>query len=257
MTTTSDLPIPAPSADLPPVERRPVIPAGFKAGGLAAGIKASGRPDLAVVVSTAGPAAAAAVFTPNTFAAAPVRLSKAHLAATSGDARGGFSWAEAIISTSFGCPYEGEIAPERVGYLAGLMKGIGVQHIGVADTIGVGTPRKVQRAMEAALQHYDIDDVSGHFHDTYGQALANTLATLELGVWQFDTSIAGLGGCPYAKGATGNAATEDVVYMLHGMDIETGIDLDKLLDAGKFISDFLERKPNSRAATALLNKRAG
>ena len=161
------------------------------------------------------------------------------------------------MSCTVGCPYEGEIAPERVGYLAGLMKGIGVQHIGVADTIGVGTPRKVQRAMEAALQHYDIDDVSGHFHDTYGQALANTLATLEMGVWQFDASIAGLGGCPYAKGATGNVATEDVVYMLHGMGIQTGIDLDKLLDAGKFISDFLERKPNSRAATALLNKRAG
>ena len=161
------------------------------------------------------------------------------------------------MSCTVGCPYEGEIAPERVGYLAGLMKGIGVQHIGVADTIGVGTPRKVQRAMEATLRHYAINDVSGHFHDTYGQALANTLATLEMGVWQFDASIAGLGGCPYAKGATGNVATEDVVYMLHGMDIETGIDLDKLLDAGKFISDFLGRKPNSRAATALLNKRAG
>ena len=160
------------------------------------------------------------------------------------------------MSCAVGCPYEGEIAPERVGYLAGLMKGIGVQHIGVADTIGVGTPRKVQRAMEAALRHYAIDDVSGHFHDTYGQALANTLATLEMGVWQFDASIAGLGGCPYAKGATGNVATEDVVYMLQGMGIETGIDLDKLLDAGKFISDFLERKPNSRAAVALLNQRA-
>jgi len=159
------------------------------------------------------------------------------------------------MSCAVGCPYEGEIAPERVGYLAGLMKGIGVQHIGVADTIGVGTPVKVQRAMEAALRHYDIDEVSGHFHDTYGQALANTLATLEMGVWQFDTSVAGLGGCPYAKGATGNVASEDVVYMLHGMDIETGIDLDKLLDAGKFISDFLERKPNSRAANAMLNKR--
>jgi len=160
------------------------------------------------------------------------------------------------MSCTVGCPYEGEIAPGRVSYLAGLMKGIGVQHIGVADTIGVGTPRKVQRAMEATLKHYDINDVSGHFHDTYGQALANTLATLELGVWQFDASIAGLGGCPYAKGATGNVATEDVVYMLHGMDIETGIDLDKLLDAGKFISDFLVRKPNSRAAMALLTKRA-
>jgi hydroxymethylglutaryl-CoA lyase len=154
------------------------------------------------------------------------------------------------MSCIAGCPYEGEIAPERVGYLAGLMKG-------VADTIGVGTPRTVQRAMEATLQHYGLDDVSGHFHDTYGQALANTLATLEMGVWQYDTSVAGLGGCPYARGATGNVATEDVVYMLHGMGIETGIDLDKLVDAGAFISAFLQRKPNSRAATAILNKRAG
>jgi hydroxymethylglutaryl-CoA lyase len=137
-----------------------------------------------------------------------------------------------------------------------LLKGIGVQRVDVADTIGVGTPRKVQRAIEAALTHFGIDAVSGHFHDTYGQALANTLAALEVGVWNFQSSAAGLGGCPYAKGATGNVATEDVVYLLHGMGIETGIDLDKLVDAGKFISDFLQRKPNSRAATALLNKRS-
>ena len=161
------------------------------------------------------------------------------------------------MSCTVGCPYEGEIAPERVAYLAGLMKGIGVQHVGVADTIGVGTPRKVQRAIEATLKHYDLDDISGHFHDTYGQALANTLATLEMGVWQYDTSVAGLGGCPYAKGATGNVATEDIVFMLNGMGIETGIDLDKLVDAGAFISDFLQRKPNSRAATAILIKRNG
>ena len=161
------------------------------------------------------------------------------------------------ISVAVGCPYEGEIAPERVELVARLMKQIGVQHIGVADTIGVGTPVKVQRAMEAALRHYDLNDISGHFHDTYGQALGNTLASLEMGVWQYDASIAGLGGCPYAKGATGNVATEDVVYMLRGMDIDTGIDLDKLVDAGKYISDWLHRKPNSRAATAILNKRAG
>ncbi len=160
------------------------------------------------------------------------------------------------ISCAVGCPYEGDVAPERVELVARLMKGIGVQHIGVADTIGVGTPVKVQRAMDAALKHYDINDVSGHFHDTYGQALANTLISLEIGVWQFDTSSAGLGGCPYAKGATGNVATEDVVYLLHGMGIDTGIDLDKLVDAGLFISEHLGRKPNSRAATALLNKRA-
>ena len=170
-------------------------------------------------------------------------------------ARAAGIYVRGAMSCTVGCPYEGEIAPERVAYLAGLMKDIGVQHVGVADTIGVGTPHKVQRAIEATLQHYDLADVSGHFHDTYGQALANTLAALELGVWQFDTSVAGLGGCPYAKGATGNVATEDVVYMLHGMGIETGIDLDKLVDAGQFISDFLGRQPSSRAATAILNKR--
>ena len=161
------------------------------------------------------------------------------------------------ISCAVGCPYEGEIAPERVEMVARLMHGIGVQHVGVADTIGVGTPHKVQKALEATLKVYGIDQISGHFHDTYGMALANTLASLQMGIWNYDTSVAGLGGCPYAKGATGNVASEDVVYLLHGMGIETGIDLDKLVDAGKFISDFLQRKPNSRAATALLNKRLG
>ena len=160
------------------------------------------------------------------------------------------------ISCAVGCPYEGDVAPERVEMVARLMKSIGVEHMGVADTIGVGTPLKIQRALDAALKHYDLADVSGHFHDTYGQALVNTLAALQMGVWQFDASVAGLGGCPYAKGATGNVATEDVVFMLHGMDIETGIDLDKLVDAGQFISNFLNRKPNSLVATALLNKRA-
>ena len=160
------------------------------------------------------------------------------------------------MSCTVGCPYEGEIAPERVAYLAGLMKGIGVQRVDVADTIGVGTPLKVQKAIEATLQHYGIDQISGHFHDTYGQALSNTLAALQMGVWNFQSSVAGLGGCPYAKGATGNVSTEDVVYLLQGMGIDTGIDLDKLVDAGAFISEFLGRKPNSRVATALLNKRA-
>ena len=170
-------------------------------------------------------------------------------------ARAAGIYVRGAMSCTVGCPYEGEIAPQRVDYLAGLMKSIGVQHVGVADTIGVGTPLKVQRALEATLKHYNVNDVSGHFHDTYGQALANTLVSLQMGVWQFDTSVAGLGGCPYAKGATGNVATEDVVFMLHGMGIDTGIDLDRLVDAGVFISDFLGRKPGSRAATALLNKR--
>jgi len=159
------------------------------------------------------------------------------------------------MSCTVGCPYEGEVAPARVGMLARLMKDIGVQRVDVADTIGTGTPLKVQRAIEATLAHFGIDAISGHFHDTYGQALSNTYAALEMGVWNFQSSVAGLGGCPYAKGATGNVATEDVVYLLHGMGIATGIDLDRLVDAGQYISDFLQRKPNSRAATALLNKR--
>jgi hydroxymethylglutaryl-CoA lyase len=159
------------------------------------------------------------------------------------------------MSCTVGCPYEGDVAPERVAYLAGLMKQIGVQRVDVADTIGVGTPLKVQKAIEATRQHFDIDHICGHFHDTYGQALANTLAALQVGVWNFQSSVAGLGGCPYAKGATGNVATEDVVYMLHGMGIATGIDLDKLVDAGAFISGFLGRQPHSNVARAILNKR--
>ncbi len=113
----------------------------------------------------------------------------------------------------------------------------------------------VMRALEAALAHFSLDEVSGHFHDTYGQALANTLASMGLGVWQFDASVAGLGGCPYAKGATGNVATEDLVYMLHGMGIETGIDLERLCEAGRFISQALGRQTSSRVATALWNRR--
>jgi hydroxymethylglutaryl-CoA lyase len=170
-------------------------------------------------------------------------------------ARAAGIYVRGAMSCTVGCPYEGDVTPSQVGYLAKLMKDIGVQHIGVADTIGVGTPIKVRKALEATLQHFDINDVSGHFHDTYGQAVANTLAALAMGVWQFDTSVAGLGGCPYAKGATGNVATEDVVYMLHGMGIETGLDLDKLVDAGAFISQALGRPTQSRVAKALLAKR--
>jgi len=170
-------------------------------------------------------------------------------------ARAAGIYVRGAMSCALGCPYEGEIAPVCVSQLAALMKGIGVQHIGVADTIGVGTPRKVQRAIEATLRHFDIKDVSCHFHDTYGQALANILVSLQMGVWQFDASVAGLGGCPYAKGATGNVAMEDVVYLLHGLGIETGVDLDKLVDAGQFISDFLGRPTHSRAGKALFNKR--
>ncbi|MEJ6000776.1 hydroxymethylglutaryl-CoA lyase [Paucibacter soli] len=161
------------------------------------------------------------------------------------------------LSCAVGCPYEGDISADQVERVVLLMKGIGVDHLGVADTIGVGTPRKIQAAMERALKHYPLVEVSGHFHDTYGQALANIYACLELGVHTFDASVAGLGGCPYAKGATGNVATEDVVFMLNGLGIETGIDIERLVDAGAFISHVLGRAPVSRVGRALLAKRAG
>lgn len=161
----------------------------------------------------------------------------------------------AAISCALGCPYQGEVTPDEVEKIVVLMKGIGVDHCGIADTIGVGTPRRVQAAMERALKHFPLAEVSGHFHDTYGQALANIYACLEMGIHTFDASVAGLGGCPYAKGATGNVATEDVVFMLNGLGIATGIDLDALVDAGAFISDVLGRPPVSRAGKALLSKR--
>jgi hydroxymethylglutaryl-CoA lyase len=136
------------------------------------------------------------------------------------------------------------------------MKALGVQHCGIADTIGVGTPRKVQAAMERALKHFPVEEVSGHFHDTYGQALANIYACLEMGVHVFDASVAGLGGCPYAKGATGNVATEDVVFLLNGLGIQTGVNLDALASAGAWISAELGRPPVSRVGRALLAKKA-
>jgi hydroxymethylglutaryl-CoA lyase len=159
------------------------------------------------------------------------------------------------ISCAVGCPYQGEVSADEVERVVRLMKDIGVQHVGVADTIGVGTPGKVRAAMERALRHYPLHEVSGHFHDTYGQAIGNIYACLEMGIHHFDTSVAGLGGCPYAKGATGNVATEDVVFLLQGLGIDCGIDLDALVDAGDFISRVLGRKPVSRAANALLAKR--
>ncbi|MBL8312196.1 MAG: hydroxymethylglutaryl-CoA lyase [Rubrivivax sp.] len=160
------------------------------------------------------------------------------------------------VSCALGCPYQGEVTADEVEQVVRLMHGIGVDHVGIADTIGVGTPGRVQAALERALRFYPLAEVSGHFHDTYGQALANILASLQMGVHVFDTSIAGLGGCPYAKGATGNVATEDVVFMLHGMGIATGLDLDALVDAGAFISGVLGRPPVSRVSRALLARRA-
>ncbi len=159
------------------------------------------------------------------------------------------------ISCALGCPYQGEVPLDEVERVVRLMHAIGVDHVGVADTIGTGTPRRVQAVLERALKHYPLAEVSGHFHDTYGQALANIHASLALGVHVFDTSIAGLGGCPYAKGATGNVATEDVVYMLQGMGIATGHDQAALVDAGAYISRVLGRPPASRAARALLGRR--
>lgn len=161
----------------------------------------------------------------------------------------------AAVSCALGCPYQGEVSPDEVERVVVLMKAIGVDHCGIADTIGVGTPKRAQAALERALKHYPLDEVSGHFHDTYGQALANIYACMELGIHVFDASVAGLGGCPYAKGATGNVATEDVVFMLDGLGIETGIDLNGLVDAGAYISGVLGRPPVSRAGKALLTKR--
>ena len=160
------------------------------------------------------------------------------------------------ISVALGCPYQGEVGADEVERVVRLMKEIGVDHCGIADTIGVGTPRRVQAVLERALRHYPLAEVSGHFHDTYGQAIGNVYAGLEVGIATFDASIAGLGGCPYAKGATGNVATEDVVYLLHGLGIETGVDLAKLRAAGRMISQHLGRASGSRVAKALDAKAA-
>ena len=162
----------------------------------------------------------------------------------------------AAVSCALGCPYQGDVSIDAVDDVVQRLQGIGAQHIGIADTIGVGTAGQVQRVMEAAMKRVPLAELSGHFHDTYGQALANIFACLQLGVHTFDTSVAGLGGCPYAKGATGNVSTEEVVYLLHGLGLHTGIDLDQLVDAGAFISQALGRPTASRVARATLAKRA-
>ena len=159
------------------------------------------------------------------------------------------------VSVALGCPYQGEVTADDVEHVVLLMKDIGVDHCGIADTIGVGTPVRVQAAMERALRHYPLHQVSGHFHDTYGQALANIHACLQIGIHTFDASIAGLGGCPYAKGATGNVGTEDVLFLLDGLGIDTGIDMGRLIDAVAFVSQALDRRPVSRTGNALLAKR--
>jgi hydroxymethylglutaryl-CoA lyase len=160
------------------------------------------------------------------------------------------------ISCSFGCPYQGDVSLDSVADVVRQLRALGCDEIDIADTIGVGTPRHVQAVMTRAAQEFDIAGLSGHFHDTYGQALANIYASLEVGIRIFHSSVAGLGGCPYAKGATGNVASEDVLYMLRGLGIETGIDLDAVVDAGQFIARHLGRKAVSRAGNALYAKRS-
>jgi hydroxymethylglutaryl-CoA lyase len=161
----------------------------------------------------------------------------------------------AAVSCALGCPYQGEVTADAVEDVVQRLLGIGSQHIGIADTIGVGTAGQVQDVMARVMRHVPLTELSGHFHDTYGQALANILACLQMGLHTFDASVAGLGGCPYAKGATGNVATEDVVYLLQGLGIPTGIDLDLLVDAGAFISNVIGRPPASRVARAVLARR--
>jgi hydroxymethylglutaryl-CoA lyase len=159
------------------------------------------------------------------------------------------------MSVVLGCPYEGEVKPEAVAAVSQRLYDMGCYEISLGDTIGTGTPAKAQRMIEVVAKKIPVGKLAGHFHDTYGQALANILAVMELGVATFDSSVAGLGGCPYAKGATGNVASEDVLYMLGGLGIETGVDMAKLLDAAEFICAQLKRPTVSRAGRALAAKR--
>jgi hydroxymethylglutaryl-CoA lyase len=161
------------------------------------------------------------------------------------------------ISCAFGCPYQGEVSPKSVADAVQRMRELLCDEIDIADTIGVATPLQARKVMERAAREFPITELSGHFHDTYGQALANIYASMEVGISIFHSSVAGLGGCPYAKGATGNVATEDVLYMMQGLGIETGIDLNAVVDAGQFISQYLGRKGASKAGNALAAKRQG
>ncbi len=155
------------------------------------------------------------------------------------------------VSCVLGCPYEGDVAPSAVAHVAARLAALGCYEISLGDTIGVGTPGRVRAMIEAAAAEVPIERLAVHFHDTYGQALANIYAALELGVATVDGSVAGLGGCPYAKGATGNVASEDVLYMLDGLGVETGVDLAALVEVAWFISDVLGREPVARVSRAL------
>ena len=161
----------------------------------------------------------------------------------------------AAVSCAFGCPYQGEVGPDAVADVVARLRDLGCDEIDIADTIGVATPRKVHQVMPRVVREFPIAGLSGHFHDTYGQAIANIYASLEEGITIYHSSVAGLGGCPYAKGATGNVATEDVLYLMHGLGIETGIDLDAVVEAGQYIAGHLGRKSNSRAGNAMAPKR--
>ncbi len=160
------------------------------------------------------------------------------------------------ISCALGCPYQGEVAPDAVADVTQRLRDLGCDEIDIADTIGVGTAGKVKQVFERVAREFPLDRLAGHFHDTYGQALVNIYAALEVGVSIFHSSVAGLGGCPYAKGATGNVSTEDVLYLLHGLGLHTGVDLDAVVDAGQFISQHLGRKASSRAGNAIAARRA-
>jgi hydroxymethylglutaryl-CoA lyase len=160
------------------------------------------------------------------------------------------------ISCALGCPYEGEVKPQAVAALAEKLYAMGCYEVSLGDTIGVGTPGRTRAMIETVARRVPIGKLAGHYHDTYGQALANIYASLEAGVKTFDSSVSGLGGCPYAKGATGNVATEDVVYMMNGLGIATGVDLEKLRQAGEFICKQLGREPASKVARALAAKGA-
>ncbi|WP_028006538.1 hydroxymethylglutaryl-CoA lyase [Solimonas flava] len=159
------------------------------------------------------------------------------------------------VSCVLGCPYQGAVEPAAVAEVAGTLYDMGCHEISLGDTIGVGTPLATQRMLGAVMRRVPVERLAGHFHDTYGQALANVLAALQSGVAVFDSSVAGLGGCPYAAGASGNVASEDLVYLLHGLGIETGVDLDALAQAGDDICAALGRPTRSRVAQALAGKR--
>jgi hydroxymethylglutaryl-CoA lyase len=157
----------------------------------------------------------------------------------------------AAVSVAFGCPYQGEVSITSVVDVVQRFRDMGCDEIGIADTIGVGTAQRVREVFISASKEFPFAQLSGHFHDTYGQGVSNALACVETGVRRLDSSIAGLGGCPYAKGATGNVATEDIVYMLHGMGYTTGLDLNMLVETGQWISTHLGRKSSSRAGNAI------